>query len=166
MKKYVFKPYNPNFPALFEREKQRIASHLKEKALIEHVGSTAVPGLGGKGIIDIAIAVDKNQREAVSKELQAMGYILNPKGCTPERLFFYADLPDEKEPVRRYHIHLTDAESKDWKDFIAFREYLKSHPEEAQNYAALKEKAAAEAGGEGEIYRKLKDPLFKRVLEK
>ena len=51
MKKYVFKPYNPKFPVLFEQEKQRIASHLKEKAPIEHVGSTAVPGLGGKGII-------------------------------------------------------------------------------------------------------------------
>lgn len=160
MKKYVFRPYNPNFPTLFEREKERIASHLKEKARIEHVGSTAVPELGGKGIIDIAIAVDKNQREAVSKELQAMGYTLNPKGCTPERLFFVMDISEQ-----RYHLHLTYPENPEWKDFITLRDHLRNHPDTAKEYAALKEKAAAEAGGEGEIYRKLKDPLLKRILK-
>ena len=70
MKKYLFKPYSKIFPDLFEREKERISSHIKEDLVIEHVGSTAVPGLGGKGIIDIAIAVSKKEMESVSKQLQ------------------------------------------------------------------------------------------------
>jgi GrpB-like predicted nucleotidyltransferase (UPF0157 family) len=50
MKKYVFKPYSNIFPALFDKEKERIAPHLKKALAIEHVGSTAIPDLGGKGL--------------------------------------------------------------------------------------------------------------------
>ena len=50
VKKYVFKPYSKIFPELFQKEKERISPNLKEALAIEHVGSTAVPGLGGKGI--------------------------------------------------------------------------------------------------------------------
>lgn len=73
MKKYVFKPYSNIFPELFQKEKERISSNLKELLVIEHVGSTAVPGLGGKGIIDSAIAVDKANMDSTSKELQYLG---------------------------------------------------------------------------------------------
>jgi GrpB-like predicted nucleotidyltransferase (UPF0157 family) len=59
MKKYVFKPYSKNFPELFQKEKERIVSNLNLPLVIEHIGSTAVPGLGGKGIIDIGIATDR-----------------------------------------------------------------------------------------------------------
>lgn len=59
MNKYVFKPYSALFPNLFAKEKARIVQHFLFPASIEHVGSTAVPGLGGKGIIDIAIAFEK-----------------------------------------------------------------------------------------------------------
>ncbi len=64
-KKYVFKPYNQKFSELFEKEKERIISCLKKRLSIEHVGSTAVPDLGGKGIIDIAIGVNKEDRDQV-----------------------------------------------------------------------------------------------------
>ncbi len=57
MKKYVFKPYGKIFPELFLKEKERISGSLGAGAVIEHVGSTAVPGLGGNGIIDIAIHI-------------------------------------------------------------------------------------------------------------
>ena len=56
MKKYVFKSYNKIFPEIFEKEKEKICDFIEETILIEHVGSTSIPNLGGKGIIDIAIA--------------------------------------------------------------------------------------------------------------
>lgn len=164
MKKYVFKVYNPSFPTLFENEKKRILSHIDVAMPIEHVGSTAVPGLGGKGIIDIAIAASREDIEHVSQLLQEMGYVLQPKYSTPERLYFNADLPDPEEKTRRYHIHLTYQKSSEWKNFIAFRDRLRSHPAEAKEYGALKEKAAADANGEGEKYRKLKEPMIQKVL--
>src|SRR5579862_6481618 len=74
MKKYVFKPYSKIFPLLFDQEKLRLASHLKGDLKIEHVGSTAVSQLEGKGIIDIAIAVDKKEMDSISKQLQELGY--------------------------------------------------------------------------------------------
>lgn len=166
MKKYVFKPYNLIFPELFLREKERIASLLKTALAIEHVGSTAIPDLGGKGIIDIAIAVNKEDMDSVTKQLQNLGYEFRPAFSTPDRAYFVINLPDPFEGVRRYHVHLTYPESNDWKGLIQFRDYLRNHPKEAQEYAELKKKAALEADQDGKKYRKLKQPMFQKISQK
>ena len=164
MSKFVFKPYSSIFPELFLKEKERIAPHLNAVLSIEHVGSTAVPGLGGKGIIDIAIAVEKKDMDIASKQLQSLGYEYRPTFSTPDRYYFIIYLPDPEEEVRRYHIHLTYPECREWKDFIAFRDHLRSHPEEAGAYAEIKKKAVSQANQDGETYRKIKEPMFKKVL--
>jgi GrpB-like predicted nucleotidyltransferase (UPF0157 family) len=161
MKKYVFKPYNKIFPDLFEKEKKRITSNVNLQLIIEHIGSTAVPGLGGKGIIDIAIAVDKKDMDSASKQLQAMGYEFRPLFSTVDRLYFITYLIDPEEDNRRYHIHLTYPENREWENFLKFRDYLIRYPNEAQEYAELKKKAL-EGSDEGERYRKLKEPFFKK----
>ncbi len=163
MKKYVFKPYSPIFPELFQKEKNRIAPHLQHVFAIEHVGSTAVPGLGGKGIIDLAIAVKKEDLETASQELQTLGYEFRPTFSTPDRLYFIHELPDPEEDKRRYHVHLTYPESSDWKGLISFRDYLRTHPETVQEYAELKKQAALEADQKGDLYRKIKEPIFKKI---
>ncbi len=162
MSKYTFKPYNPLFPSLFVKEKARISRHFFIPASIEHVGSTAVPGLGGKGIIDIAIAVDKERMEEAKNILQELGYEFRPFYSTPDRFYFIIYLPDLEEKNRRYHLHLTYPESIDWKGFIEFRNILINNPEALQEYAELKMKAALDADQEGEKYRKLKEPIFKK----
>lgn len=163
MNKYVFKPYSKSFPKLFDKEKARILSHVNIPLLLEHVGSTAVPDLGGKGIIDIAIAVNKQEMDSVSKQLQALGYEFRPNWSTPDRLYFITYLPDSEEGNRRYHIHLTYPENSEWKEFIGFRDYLRSHPKELQEYAKMKQQAALEANDQGERYRELKGPMFKKI---
>ncbi len=163
MKKYTFKPYNKIFPDLFLKEKQRIAPHLKAALAIEHVGSTSIPNLGGKGIIDIAIAVRKQDLNSTSKQLQDLGYEFRPKFSTSDRLYFIIYLPDPEEETRRYHIHLTYLESKEWKELIGFRDYLKNHPQEVQTYSELKKEAAHLANQNGETYRKIKEPFFKKI---
>ena len=145
MSKYVFKPYSSIFPELFNKEKDRIAPHLKKALAIEHIGSTAVCNLGGKGIIDIAIAVNKEDMDATSQQLQRLGYEFRPTFSTPDRFYFIIHLPDSEEGNRRYHVHLTYPESSDWKGFISFRDYLRTHPEEVQEYAEMKKQAAREA---------------------
>jgi GrpB-like predicted nucleotidyltransferase (UPF0157 family) len=120
------------------------------------VGSTAIPGLGGKGIIDIAIAVDKAGMEEVKSRLQELGYEFRPSFSTPDRFYFIIYLSDPEEESRRYHIHLTYPENGEWKELIGFRDYLRHHPEELQEYAELKKQAALEANHEGDRYRKLK----------
>ncbi len=112
MSKYVFKPYNPLFPQLFQREKERLLLHVKGLCSIEHVGSTAVPGLGGKGIIDIAIAT--SEKEAIIPQLQALGYEFRPGFSTQERLYFVIDQPDPEEGMRRYHVHVMSDKISEW----------------------------------------------------
>lgn len=165
MKKYVYKPYDPLFVELFQKEKERILGHVRNIAAIEHVGSTAVPGLGGKGIIDLAIGVDKSSFEAVSKGLIGLGYEFRVNGSTEERLFFRIDLPDPKEKVRRYHVHLLVHQSPVWKELVGFRDYLIAHPNVLQQYAEMKKLAASSADGDGEAYRKLKDPFIQQALK-
>lgn len=163
MKKYVFKPYSTIFPELFEKEKERILAHIKMALTVEHVGSTAIPNLGGKGIIDIGIAVDKEDMGSVSKQLQDLGYEFRPAFSTKDRLYFIIYLPDSEEETRRYHIHLTYPENKEWKEFLEFRDYLRNHPRELKEYAELKHQAALEADHKGERYRKIKEPMFEKI---
>jgi GrpB-like predicted nucleotidyltransferase (UPF0157 family) len=162
MKKYFFKPYSSIFPTLYEREKKRIAPHLTKVLAIEHVGSTAVSDLGGKGIIDIAIAVQKENMETTSKELQNLGYEFRPSFSTSDRFYFIIYLPDPEEERRRYHVHLTYPASEDWKGLIGFRDYLRTHPEVAEEYGEVKKRAALEADNEGNRYRQLKEPMFQK----
>lgn len=163
MSKYVFKPYNLIFPDLFNKEKARIAPHLHSSLSIEHVGSTAVPGLGGKGIIDIAIAVDKSDMEEVKSKLQGLGYEFRPSFSTLDRFYFIIYLPDPEEGSRRYHVHLTYPSSQDWKQLIGFRDYLRAHLEAAEEYANIKKQAAKMANEDGEQYRKMKEPIFQKI---
>lgn len=158
MKKYLFKPYLPIFPELFEREKERLGEIKNIK--IEHVGSTAIPELGGKGIIDLAIAADVERWAEIEGILIKNGYECVEKACTDERRFFRINLPDNVENSRTYHLHLTHENSLDWKGFIKFRDYLRNNPAKREEYAELK-RAAAEASEEvGEKYRQLKAPFF------
>ncbi len=131
---------------------------------MDHVGSTAVPDLGGKDIIDIAMTSGK--REKVQLKLQELGYEFRPMFSTETRLFFKTELPDPEEGQRTYHIHLMPFESEEWKDMLFFRDYLMSHPEEARRYAELKKKASLEAHEHGDLYRKLKEPFMNEVLQK
>jgi len=161
-KKYVYKPYSQIFPDLFQKEKERISTSLTHPIAIEHVGSTAVPNLGGKGIIDIAIAVPKEEMAHAVEILQKLGYEYRPAYSTPDRFYFVTHLPDTEEGSRRYHIHLTYPLSKDWKELLSFRDYLRTHPEALEEYANLKKHAASIANQDGKQYRKLKEPIFKK----
>lgn len=161
--KYVYKPYSKIFPNLFQKEKERIESSLVRVLAIEHVGSTAIPGLGGKGIIDIAISVFKEEMEHASSLLQKLGYEFRSTFSTPDRFYFMTYLKDLEEGSRRYHIHLTYPESKEWKELIGFRNYLRTHPEAVEEYANIKKQAAIMANEDGEKYRKIKEPIFQKI---
>lgn len=165
--KYVYKPYDELFSKLFIQEKTRLLSILNKECIdVEHIGSTAVPSLGGKGIIDIGVTVAKENIDSVSRKIESLGYIFRETGSSPERWFFRIDLPDPQEGTRRYHLHLTFPESIEWKKLVAFRDYLRSHASALQEYAELKKKSAEEVNEDGALYRKKKSPFFEKVLAK
>jgi len=160
MKKYVYKLYSEIFPKLYEQERDRIKTVLINVMYIEQAGSTAVPNLGGKGIIDIAIVVNKQDLETASEQLQKLGYEMGLSFSTPERLYFTIILPDPGERDRKYHVHLTYPENNVWKDLIDFKDYLKNHPDVVKEYSEVKKQAAIEANDNGEKYREIKKSLI------
>lgn len=166
MKKYEFKPYNSKFPKLFEEEKNRLAQFLKGNYLIEHIGSTAVPGLGGKGIIDIMIAVPKKQMKIFSQKAQKAGYIFRPEAGSKDRLFLRTEYPEDFTKKAVYHLHITYPEGNDWKEAIAFRDYLRAHPKDLKRYAEIKIQASKKANEDTEIYMKEKETILKEILSK
>lgn len=172
--KYIFRQYNSVFPKLFEKEKQRLQKVLSDEVQIDHIGSTAVPGLWGKGVIDISVVVSKNDWSKVSKNLERLGYKYKKKEADreKERLFFMANLPDKELDTRLYHIHLSYPESSEFKKEIGFRDYLRNHPKDVKRYAKIKKLAAENAqkfrtkDEMRNVYGKTKEDFIKQILEK
>ena len=166
MKKYEFKPYNPDYPTMYAEEKNRLTQFLSGDYLIEHIGSTAVPGLGGKGIIDMMISVSKVKMEKVSQLAQKAGYVFRPLASTETRLFLRTEYPEDFSKENAYHLHITFSESNDWRETLAFRDHLRTHPEDLNRYAEAKNKAAQEANENTAKYKKLKENIMQEIIHK
>ena len=159
-KKYVFRKYSKKYPYLFNKEK-RMLINLLGNIRVEHVGSTSIPGLGGKGIIDILIGVNKNKIKTIENSLLKNNYILMQGASNKERRSFkknYGFLFWK----RRVHIHLTWLNSKTWKEMLKFKKALINSKSLQEKYSNLKKKAVKIAQGEGKIYRKLKEDFIKK----
>jgi len=165
MKKYAFLKYTPKYKKLFLIEKKNIKRALSVKCVIEHIGSTAIPKLGGKGIVDLVVGIYSDNLRKHIPTLEKVGYQFRETASIPERLFFRRDYKIGKS-IRRVHIHLTQFEEKDWNEMIAFRNYLLKHPKEVEEYATIKRKAVKGANGNGEIYRELKRPFMETITKK
>ncbi len=161
MDKYVFVDYDPIYVTYFLEEKQRLYSILGKNTLVEHMGSTAVPGLGGKGIIDILVGV--KALDDAKKLLEHAGYEFKEIASTPQRLFFKRNYGDTIH--RRVHIHLITENPKESHE-VAFRDWLCAHPEDLAKYAAIKREAVVHAKGEGELYRKYKEEIILQITKK
>ena len=157
-------PYRYGWPALFEQEAERLRQALGDKALrIEHIGSTSVPGLAAKPIIDILVAVvSLAQAEASIPDLEVLGYQHRSHDAIPERLF----LAKESAPEHRtHHLSLAEPESGFWENHLAFRDYLRVHDELAAEYVELKQRLAVEFARTGELDRDGKTEFVARVLQ-
>ena len=164
MNKYVFKDYDPIYSELFKKE--RLRKYLPKTTNIEHFGSTAVVGLGGKGIIDIYVTAPENLLQATFKTIEDAGYEFRPDAGTHKRSFFRRIVTDQNGNEQRYHIHLTNNKNPEFYKDIAFRDYLRSHPEDLKRYAEIKKKAAVEANNDKDKYMKIKKPVIQEILAK
>tara|TARA_Y100000310_G_C20476036_1_gene712459 strand:+ start:125 stop:637 length:513 start_codon:yes stop_codon:yes gene_type:complete len=163
MEKYHFKEYNSKFPKLFQKEKIRLKK-LLGKVMMEHIGSTAVPNLKGKGIIDIVIGVDKKNIPKFKNKLIEGKYVFLPKAGEKNRLFFERDYK-YCGMVRRVHLHLTYYKSDVWKRMISVRDYLKKHPREKKRYEKIKKDGVMICKGEGKIYREYKNKYLNNLTK-
>lgn len=162
--KYQFRPWDPKSKKLFNKEKLEIRKVICEHARIEHVGSSAVPGLGGKGIIDIAIAVPKGKMPNSLRALERIGFE-RKTSSDPERRFLQKRIRQAGNE-RRLHIHLMYINSAPWKPLIAVRDYLIKNKDARCQYASIKKKGAKYAKGSGLRYRRFKKDFVDRLESK
>ena len=164
MEKYHFRKYDKKFPKLFQVEKARLKKIIVS-AKIEHVGSTAVQGLRGKGVIDIAVSVNKKDIHKVKNKLIKGKYVFLPRAGEKDRLFFERDY-NYNGKTRRVHVHLTNQKSNIWKSMMAVRDYLREHPEEIDKYEKIKREGVKTCKGKGKIYRKHKNKYLNNLTKK
>lgn len=143
--KYSHRPYEVIFPSLYGEEEARLKSVFGNQVQIEHFGSTAVPGLGGKGIIDIYVKAPKSELENIAELTKKLGYEHREQGDRDGRRFFRLTKNDADGNTRTFHLHLTDHENQNFEQSIAMRDYLRGNPTEARLYEEIKIKAAKEA---------------------
>ena len=167
--KVFIAPYDPNWPKSFEQEKARLADALGEHFVdIQHIGSTSVPGLGAKPILDIIIAV-RTLAEADRFCIQpvvALGYeyVKAFEAETPHRRYFRKS--DAGAPaVRTHHIHLVEINSQWWVDHLLFRDYLRADPEARRTYEAHKRQLAEREWNVSNDYAEAKTNFILRMME-
>jgi GrpB-like predicted nucleotidyltransferase (UPF0157 family) len=146
---------DPAWPAMFAAEAVRIRAALGDCGIaLEHVGSTAVPGLRAKPVIDILAAVrDECCLGDVVERLAGIGYLYTPEAerDDPARRVFRKG-PADMALSRSHHLHLAERDGHYWRRLVAFRDRLRVHPEEAAAYVALKERLAARFEGQSRRY--------------
>jgi len=166
-------PYDPRWPELFRREQEHLLASLPAELIgrIEHFGSTAVPGLAAKPVVDMLIEVSDLEATRVRivpvLEGQGYDYFWRPTHGD-DRPPFYAWFikRDPGSGARTHHIHMVESSfTKHW-DRLLFRDYLIEHPEAAQEYQNLKLHLASEYPNERVAYTSGKTEFVVRMTEK
>lgn len=134
---YAIMDYDPEWPVKAELIKSVLAGIFKEKALsIEHVGSTSIPGMKAKPIIDTLIVVHRMERFDTEKRLmEALGYKWGDNYIAPGTIVFYKETADGGKSE---NVHVCELDSPKAKQFIIMRDYFRTHPEQALEYSDLK----------------------------
>ena len=161
----VVRDYDPKWAGMFEEERGRVSGALGPVVTaIEHVGSTSVPGLAAKPIIDLLVGVRDlaEARAACPDPLRALGYTYVPEyeAWLPGELFFRKGVPGPWT----HHVHVMEPGNPRWQDFVLFRDYLVGHPDVAGAYASLKRALATVFGDDIAGFRHAKAPFVQAVI--
>jgi len=153
--------YDLAWPALFAALRAPVAAALGELAVaIEHVGSTAVPGLAAKPIIDLDVAISSaSALDAAIERLAPLGYVhKGDQGITGRAAF---DWPPR---LQRHHLYVCARGSAEHRRHLLVRDYLRAHPDSAAAYTTLKRHLAARYRTQREAYTNAKGPFIGDVL--
>lgn len=155
-------PYDSLWPLEFEAEAARLERACDELPIrLEHVGSTAVPGLAAKPIVDILAGVPSRAlRAPYIAALVQLGYEHKGNFGIPGRDYFRRGSP------RSHHVHMVSWSSAFWRNHLLFRDYLRAHDDVAREYAALKRELAAAFVDDRRRYSDEKGPFIASVLRR
>jgi GrpB-like predicted nucleotidyltransferase (UPF0157 family) len=158
-------PYDPSWADLFEAEKSLLLKTFGDKIIaIEHIGSTAIPGLPAKPIIDINVGVlSLNDIAVFIQKLPELGYEYIPERRFSDRQFFPKGFPEH----RTHHLNLVEVTSETgWKNQLLFRDYMQTHVEAREEYAQVKNALAKKFSNNRDRYTEEKGAFVKNIIER
>lgn len=158
-------PHDRTWRIAFETESKQIALALSENAIaLHHIGSTAIPQIHAKPIIDILVEVKNIAKiDAQSSAIEALGYqAMGELGISGRRYFRKSN----EAGIRTHHLHAFETKSPHIERHLAFRDYMISHPEEAQQYSELKRELANKYRNNIQGYMDGKDAFIKEIDRK
>lgn len=159
----IIEKYNSRWPQAFLAIKAELENTITEYITIEHVGSTSVPGLAAKPIIDLDVVVeDEAQFFRLKEELAKMGYTHEGNLGIPGREAFDYE---GKTHLMVHHLYVCPKDSTELRRHLSFRDYLRGHPEAVQEYSHIKEEAARLFPNDIDGYIKHKGTLIEKIYK-
>ncbi len=157
--------YDPHSEGRYRAERDRVRLGLATASLkFEHIGSTAVPGLAGKPIVDLMLGASPTVWAALEElrpRVVALGYEDLGEAGVPGRISFR-----KRTPLRAFNLALVEEDGPLWRDNLALRDYLRAHPDEAAKYAEAKRAAIASGATTLLAYSAAKASLLAALAEK
>jgi len=162
MRRVEVVPHDPRWRDAFESEAQHVAAALGENVVaIHHIGSTAIPGIYAKPVVDLLVEVrDVAGADGRSSAMESLGYeVMGEYGIHGRRYF----RKDTREGIRTHNVHAFEVGSAEVERHLAFRDYMIAHPLDAQRYSELKRRLAEEHPQSMDGYMDGKDGFIKEM---
>ena len=164
--KIIIEPYNSSWETNYKEESQHLENSIKESGIrIEHIGSTAIKGLGAKPIIDIMIGLkDFSKADVYVPKIVSLGYqyISKFEDVMPYRRFFIKEINGK----RTCHIHMVEQETEFWVRHLKFRNHLRNDNEDRDKYFELKMNLSKKEWNNSNEYADAKSEFIKSIEEK
>lgn len=159
--------YNPDWISWFETIEKYLGPDIRSSCLrIEHVGSTSVPGMIAKPIVDLILVIERSHFKRVKTLLELRGYRhVGDQGIYDRQVFKIPD-GELKKTLPLHHLYVCPGDSEELNREVAFRDFLKMNTEYLRRLSALKWSLAERFNNDREAYMKGKDALCKEIIEK
>ena len=158
--------YNTAWPSWFEQIRSRLEDQLQGiPHEIEHVGSTAIAGMVAKPVIDIVIVIDLGALPAVIDHLSVMGYVHRGDLGIPGREAFGLSETNLECSMPLHHLYVCERENKALKDHLAFRDFMRQHPEWCQRLSELKRQLCKKYDNDRQAYMDGKAAMVSQITE-
>ncbi len=158
----ILRPYDGRWAELFGLERTRLQIVLGNDVLaVEHIGSTSVPGLTAKPILDVGVAVESFEAAfALVPRLEGLGYTFRGEQGIARRHYFVRG----SDQSRTHHLHMLEQSNLEWRDLLLFRDRLRAQPEAVRAYETLKKQLAEQYPNDREAYTDGKYRFIRVVL--